>query len=234
MWFAARKSLSLSWSSIFLFNHLRSSALQFFPASEIATASGSYCLIMDCMAMIFSAFVIPPCIFSDCMQNLSLSVDPPWIEYTVEGLMSTSVRCERAMYFAQAVATSEERVPAAARFDSASDVARAWGSWERPIRRTVAGDVGRRARAGMASWCCWRSRRGDSLSAVMRMCLWASHCFAASIVIAGCESMVVVGELLCRAITELGNAKCSVGRGRSRGGALVDFWCREVGYSLPV
>ena len=78
--------------------------------------------------MIFSAFFIPPCIFNDCMQNLSLSVDPHWIEYTVEGPMSTSVRCERAIYFAQAVATSVESVPAAAKFDSASDVARAWGS----------------------------------------------------------------------------------------------------------
>ena len=144
--------------------------------------------------MIFSAFVIPPCIFSDCMQNLSLTVDPPCIEYTVEGPMSASVRCERAMYFAQAVATSVERVPAAARFDSASDVARAWGSWERPIRRTVAGDVGRRAREGMVSWCCWRRRRGDNLSAVVMMFLRAPQCCVEHFASAGYARMVVVGE----------------------------------------
>ena len=53
------------------------------------------------------------------------------------------------------------------------------------------------------------------------MCLWAFQCCVTSFAIVVFVRMVVVGEVFFRAITELGNAKWRVGRGRSRGGLLV-------------
>jgi len=122
-------SLSVEMSAMLLFTHFRSVALQFFPASDIATASGEYLVTMSCIAIIFSALAIPPCMFIDWRQNLFSSVLlSPLTVNTVAWPMSTSVLCERATYLAQADATRVDRVPAAAISASVPDSAKAEGS----------------------------------------------------------------------------------------------------------
>ena len=81
--------------------------------------------------------------------------------------MSISVVCVRAKYFAQAVATSVERFPAAARLTSAPVVlAKTDGSCEIIIRSILVGEIGRRASAGSASCVVSSNRKGVSLRAV--------------------------------------------------------------------
>ena len=76
-------------------------------------------------------------------------MESPCTVKTVSGPMSISVVCVRAKYFAQAVATSVERFPAAARLASAPvAVAKADGSCEMAIRSNVVGEMGSRASAG--------------------------------------------------------------------------------------
>ena len=152
VWVDDRKSLSLSCSSMFLFSHLRVSALQCLPASEMAIASGVYCLVTARMARIFSALVMPPWMLSVCMQKLPPVLEPPCVEYTVEGPMSASAHWLRAMYLAQAVATRVDSVPAAAIVEPASEEAWAVGSREIPMSAIEPGVVGSNARAGVVSW----------------------------------------------------------------------------------
>ena len=104
-------------------------ALKFFPASEMAIASGLCFLMTSCIAIIFSASVIPPWMLSVCIQNLFLSVDsPPVTVYTDSVPMSFSSVSLRARYFAHAVATRVDRVPAAEMVSVvASGVARTCG-----------------------------------------------------------------------------------------------------------
>ena len=112
-----------------LFTHFRSFALQYLPASDIAIASGDYLVTNSCIAIIFSALAIPPCMFIGWRQNLFSSVLlSPCTVNTVAWPMSTSVVCEPATYLAQADATKVDSVPAAAISASAPDNARAEGS----------------------------------------------------------------------------------------------------------
>ena len=80
----------------------------------------------------------------------------------MSGPISTSAVCDLATYLAQAVATSVDKVPAAASSASAPESASTVGSWERAMSEQVVLVRGRRASAGSTSWAGWSRRSGVS------------------------------------------------------------------------